>query len=161
MGELCNMNDKIIELKEYKNIIENKKELDNKVKTVDDLSLEELEDVSNLYQNEVSKLSQEVNILEKENLELSNCIKKIYIENNHKIDQNIPNEETNINSLMSLTNEELDKKDKLIKKLKTEAKMADLSDIEKLKKEELKEFKNLYNKNLKIINDALKQFGKE
>lgn len=70
MGELCNMNDKIIELKEYKNIIENKKELDNKVKTVDDLSLEELEDVSDLYQNEVSKLSQEVNILEKENKKL-------------------------------------------------------------------------------------------
>lgn len=64
------MNDKIIELKEYKNIIENKKELDNKVKTVDDLSLEELEDVSNLYQKEVSKLSQEVNILEKENKKL-------------------------------------------------------------------------------------------
>ena len=70
MGELCNMNDEIIELKEYKNIIENKKELDNKVKTVDDLSLEELEDVSNLYQNEVSKLSQEVSILEKENKKL-------------------------------------------------------------------------------------------
>ena len=64
------MNDKIIELKEYKNIIENKKGLDNKVKTVDDLSLEELEDVSNLYQNEVSKLSQEVSILEKENKKL-------------------------------------------------------------------------------------------
>lgn len=64
------MNDKIIELKEYKNIIENKKELDNKVKTVDDLSLEELEDVSNLYQKEVSKLSQEVSILEKENKKL-------------------------------------------------------------------------------------------
>ena len=70
MGGLCNMNDKIIELKEYKNIIENKKELDNKVKTVDDLSLEELEDVSNLYQKEVSKLSQEVSILEKENKKL-------------------------------------------------------------------------------------------
>ena len=64
------MNDEIIELKKYKNIIENKKELDNKVKTVDDLSLEELEDVSNLYQNEVSKLSQEVSILEKENKKL-------------------------------------------------------------------------------------------
>ena len=70
MEGLCNMNDEIIELKEYKNIIENKKELDNKVKTVDDLSLEELEDVSNLYQNEVSKLSQEVSILEKENKKL-------------------------------------------------------------------------------------------
>ena len=115
----------------------------------------------NELQKKCLDAERKVNILEKENLELSNCIKKIYIENNHKIDQNIPNEETNINSLMALTNEELDKKDKLIKKLKTEAKMADLSDIEKLKKEELKEFKNLYNKNLKIINDALKQFGKE
>ena len=115
----------------------------------------------NELQKKCLDAERKVNILEKENLELSNCIKKIYIENNHKIDQNIPNEETNINSLMALTNEELDKKDKLIKKLKTEAKMADLSDIEKLKKEELKEFKNLYNKNLKIINDALKQFGKD
>ena len=70
MGGLCNMSDEVIELKKYKNIIINKKELDNKVKTVDDLSLEELEDVSNLYQNEVSKLSQEVNILEKENKKL-------------------------------------------------------------------------------------------
>lgn len=70
MGELCNMNDEIIELKEYKNIIENKKGLDNKVKTVDDLSLEELEDISNLYQKEVYKLSQEVSILEKENKKL-------------------------------------------------------------------------------------------
>ena len=70
MGELCNMNDEIIELKEYKNIIENKKGLDNKAKTVDDLSLEELVDVSKLYQNEVYKLSQEVNILEKENKKL-------------------------------------------------------------------------------------------
>lgn len=64
------MNDEIIELKEYKNIIENKKGLDNKVKTVDDLSLEELEDISNLYQKEVYKLSQEVSILEKENKKL-------------------------------------------------------------------------------------------
>ena len=64
------MNDEIIELKEYKNIIENKKGLDNKAKTVDDLSLEELVDVSKLYQNEVYKLSQEVNILEKENKKL-------------------------------------------------------------------------------------------
>ena len=42
------MNDKIIELEEYKNIITNKKNLDNGTTTVDDLSLEELEDVGNL-----------------------------------------------------------------------------------------------------------------
>ena len=64
------MNDKIIELKEYKNIIENKKELDNKVKTVDDLSLEELEGVRFLYAKEVIKLLQEVNKLEEENKKL-------------------------------------------------------------------------------------------
>jgi hypothetical protein len=57
-----------------------------------------------------------------------------------------------------LTNEELDKKDKLINKLKNEAKMADLSNIKNMQKEQLKEYKNLYNKNLKIINDALKQY---
>ena len=51
------MNEKIIELEEYKNLIENKKGLDNGVKTVDDLSLEELEDVNKLYTGEVSKLS--------------------------------------------------------------------------------------------------------
>ena len=115
----------------------------------------------NELQKKCLEAERKVNILEKENLELSNCIKKIYIENNHQIDQNIPNEEANINSLMILTNEELNKKDELIKKLKTEAKMVDLSDIKKIEKEELKEYKNLYNKNLKIINDALKQFGKE
>ena len=59
---------------------------------------------------------------------------------------------------MVLTNEELDKKDKLINKLKNEAKMADLSNIKNMQKEQLKEYKNLYNKNLKIINDALKQY---
>ena len=60
------MNDKTIELKEYKNLFENKNSLDNKTKTVEDLSLEELEDVSNLYKGEISKLSQEVKVLEEE-----------------------------------------------------------------------------------------------
>ena len=64
------MNEEVIELKEYKNLIENKKDLDSKVKTVDDLSLEKLEDVSGLYKKEVSKLSQEVNMLEEENKKL-------------------------------------------------------------------------------------------
>lgn len=70
------MNEKIIELEEYKNLIENKKGLDNGVKTVDDLSLEELEDVNKLYTGEVSKLSQEVQSLEEENRRLRKLLEK-------------------------------------------------------------------------------------
>lgn len=70
------MNDKIIEFKEYKTLFETKKSLDNKTKTVEDLSLEELEDVSNLYKGEISKLSQEVKVLEEENKKLKRILEK-------------------------------------------------------------------------------------
>ena len=42
----------------------------------DDLSLEELEDLSKLYKGEVSKLSQEVQILEEENKRLRKLLEK-------------------------------------------------------------------------------------
>ena len=131
-----------------------KDEKDKKEEKVLNLSLSEY---NGLYKK-CSEAERRVNILEKEKFELSKYIQKLYIENNHKIEQKIPNEESNINSLLVLTNEELDKKDKLINKLKNEAKMADLSNIKNMQKEQLKEYKNLYNKNLKIINDALKQY---
>lgn len=70
------MNDKIIELEEYKNLIENKKNLDNKTKSIDEFSLEELEDVSKLYISEISKLSGEVNYLEEENKRLKKLLGK-------------------------------------------------------------------------------------
>ena len=70
------MNDKIIELEEYKNLIENKSGLDNGTKNIDDLSLEELEGVNKLYKDEVSKLAQEVEILEEENKRLRNLLGK-------------------------------------------------------------------------------------
>ena len=70
------MNDKIIELEEYKNLIENKNDLDNKIKEIDDLSLEELEDVNKLYKSEVSKLSQEVQLLEEENKKLKRLLER-------------------------------------------------------------------------------------
>ena len=102
------------------------------------------------------EIERRVNELEKEKKELNKCIKKIYLAQ-YKNKQNIPSNEPNINSLMVLTNNELEKKDKLIVKLKSEAKMADLSDIKNFEKEKLKEYKNFYNKNLKIINDTLKK----
>ena len=131
-----------------------KDEKDKKEERILNLSLSEY---NGLYKK-CLEAERRVNILEKEKFELSKYIQKLYIENNHKIEQNIPNEESNINSLLVLTNEELDKKDKLINKLKNEAKMADLSNIKNMQKEQLKEYKNLFNKNLKIINDALKQY---
>ena len=70
------MNDKLIELEEYKNMINNKKNLDNGAITLDELSLEEIEDVSKLYKSEVSKLSQEVQVLEEENIKLKRLLGK-------------------------------------------------------------------------------------
>ncbi len=70
------MNDKIVELEEYKNMINNKNDLDNETVSLDELSLEEMEDVSKLYSSEVSKLSQEVKILEEENIKLKRLLGK-------------------------------------------------------------------------------------
>ena len=70
------MNDKIVKLEEYKNMIKNKNDLDNKAISLDDLSLEEMEDVNKLYKSEVSKLSQEVKALEEENVKLKRHLGK-------------------------------------------------------------------------------------
>lgn len=70
------MNDKIVELEEYKTMINNKKNLDNKTISLDELPLEELEDLNKLYRGEVSKLSQEVKTLEEENINLKRLLGK-------------------------------------------------------------------------------------
>lgn len=70
------MNDKIVGLEEYKTMINNKKNLDNKTISLDELPLEELEDLNKLYRGEVSKLSQEVKTLEEENIKLKRLLGK-------------------------------------------------------------------------------------
>ena len=70
------MNDKIVKLEDYKTMIKNKNDLDNKAISLDDLSLEEMEDVNKLYKSEVSKLSQEVKALEEENVKLKRLLGK-------------------------------------------------------------------------------------
>jgi len=70
------MNDKIVELEEYKTMINNKKNLDNKTISLDELPLEELEDLNKLYRGEVSTLSQEVKALEEENIKLKRLLGK-------------------------------------------------------------------------------------
>ncbi len=57
---------------EYKQSLENKRDLDNKTKTLDDLSLEEIEDVNKLYRIEIEQLNKELILLRKENEELKN-----------------------------------------------------------------------------------------
>ena len=70
------MNDKIVELEEYRTMINNKKNLDNKTISLDELPLEELEDLNKLYRGEVSKLSHEVKALEEENIKLKRLLGK-------------------------------------------------------------------------------------
>ena len=70
------MKDKIIELEEYKNMVNNKNDLDNEIISLDELSLEEIGDVEKLYKSEVSKLSQEVQVLEEENIKLKRLLGK-------------------------------------------------------------------------------------
>jgi FtsZ-binding cell division protein ZapB len=57
-------------------MINNKKNLDNKTISLDELPLEELEDLNKLYRGEVSKLSQEVKALEEENIKLKRLLGK-------------------------------------------------------------------------------------
>lgn len=70
------MNDKIVELEEYKTMINNKNNLDNKTISLDELPLEELEDLNKLYRGEVSNLLQEVKALEEENIKLKRLLEK-------------------------------------------------------------------------------------
>ena len=70
------MNNKITYLEEYKNNIKNKQDIDNGTASIDDLSLEELEDVKDLYKKEITKLSSDIKELEEENLRLKRILNK-------------------------------------------------------------------------------------
>ena len=69
------------------------------------------------------------------------------------------NNEENINDLMFLVNNELKNKDKIIHDLEGKVSKVDLKNIKKCTKEQLMEYKDLYTKNLKKINDAIKQYS--
>ena len=70
------MTDKITELEEYKKMAKIKKDLDNKTLSLNELSLEEIEDVKKLYSSEVYKLSQEVQLLDENNKKLKELLEK-------------------------------------------------------------------------------------
>lgn len=70
------MTDKITELEEYKRMAKIKKDLDNKTISLNELSLEEIEDVNKIYSSEVYKLSQEVQLLDEKNKKLKELLEK-------------------------------------------------------------------------------------
>ena len=70
------MTDKITELEEYKKMAKIKKDLDNKTLSLNELSLEEIEDVNKIYSSEVYKLSQEVQLLDENNKKLKELLEK-------------------------------------------------------------------------------------
>ena len=105
------------------------------------------------------ELERKILLLEKEKEELASCLKKLYLEK--KANANIPitsNNEENINDLMFLVNKELENKDNIIHELEGKVSKVDLRNIENFSKDELLEYKEFYTKNLKIINEAMKQY---
>ena len=59
---------------------------------------------------------------------------------------------------MSLANIELENKNNIIQELEEKVSMVDLRNIQNFSKEQLKKYKDFYTKNLKLINDAMKQY---
>ena len=70
------MDDKIVELEEYKNKIKNIHDLNNGLITLDDLSLEEIEDLKDLYQKEIIGIENDLQKLMRENKKLSRILEK-------------------------------------------------------------------------------------
>ena len=114
-----------------------------------------MEDYERLNQNYLD-LEKRLSILEKEKSQLTSCLTKLYLENKSKT-ENIPNsDEENINDLMYLANKELANKNEIINDLENKLTMLDLTNIKNFSVEKLKKFKEFYDKNLQIINDAMK-----
>ena len=69
--------DNIIELEEYKRILELKNKLDNGEITNDNIELNDLDKINEIYAFEVRKLEGKINELKKENIRLK-MLKGIY-----------------------------------------------------------------------------------
>ena len=65
-----NIDEKIIDFESRKEAIENKEAIDNGTKTLDYLTLEQIEDVGELYKLEIRTLAEEIKKLEEENKRL-------------------------------------------------------------------------------------------
>ena len=167
----------LIELKENQEKEKNNSDENEEEEEEDDYSSEknflsedpkekEKEEPKNITKEEYDNLNRKyielerrISILEKEREEMSSLIRSLYLKN--KSNNNIPlsaNKEENINDLMNLANEEIKNKNDIIHNLEGKVQKLDLNNVNEFSKDKLKEYKGFYMKNLKIINDALKQY---
>ena len=167
----------LIELKENQEKEKNNSDENEEEEEEDDYSSEknflsedpkekEKEEPKNITKEEYDNLNRKyielerrISILEKEREEMSSLIRSLYLKN--KSNNNIPlsaNKEENINDLMNLANEEIKNKNDIIHNLEGKVQKLDLNNVNEFSKDKLKEYKEFYMKNLKIINDALKQY---
>ena len=116
------------------------------------VSIEEYERLNKNYLDLEKRLS----ILEQEKTQLTTCLTKLYLENKSKAESAPNQNEENINDLMYLANKELANKNEIISDLENKLTMLDLTNIKNFSVEKLKKFKEFYDKNLQIINDAMK-----
>ena len=90
---------------------------------------------------------------------MSNLLRNLFLQN--KTNKQIPlsaNKEENINDLMALANKELENKNNIIHNLEGKVSKLDLRNVKQFSNQQLKEYKDFYTKQLKVINDALKQY---
>ena len=132
--------------------------IDNDISEQEEANIEiTKKDYDELNKNYI-ELEKKLKKLEKEKMELTSCLAKLYLENkeNSKISPSSNNEE-NINDLMYLANKELEEKNHIINDLEEKKAMLDLKNIQNFSNEKLRVYKEFYAKNLEIIEDALKK----
>ena len=138
-----------------KNFLSEHEETKEKEKEQKYVSKEEYDNLSKKY----IELDRRLTSLEKEKEEMSTLLRTLFLQN--KTNKQIPssaNKEENINDLMTLANKELEMKNNIIHNLEGKVSKLDLRNVNEFSNQQLKEYKDFYTKQLKVINDALKQY---
>ena len=138
-----------------KNFLSENEDKKEKEKVTKYVSKEEYDNLSKKY----IELDRRISCLEKEKEEMSTLLRNLFLQN--KTNKQIPisaNKEENINDLMTLANKELENKNNIIHNLEGKVSKLDLRNVKEFSNQQLKEYKDLYTKQLKVINDALKQY---
>ena len=138
-----------------KNFLSENEDEKEKEKVTKYVSKEEYDNLSKKY----IELDRRISCLEKEKEEMSTLLRNLFLQN--KTNKQIPisaNKEENINDLMTLANKELENKNNIIHNLEGKVSKLDLRNVKEFSNQQLKEYKDFYTKQLKVINDALKQY---
>ena len=138
-----------------KNFLSEDEDKKEKEKVTKYVSKEEYDNLSKKY----IELDRRISCLEKEKEEMSTLLRNLFLQN--KTNKQIPisaNKEENINDLMTLANKELENKNNIIHNLEGKVSKLDLRNVKEFSNQQLKEYKDFYTKQLKVINEALKQY---